>query len=109
MHTTAPSPTTAQLPHHLLARIAGLTHGLSVLGISVQYTTDIPAEDVGELDEEARTLWIRADAPLEDRLWQLRQCWDFLAIGPHASPSAQLLPRLRLVIPPPRPADDQSA
>lgn len=107
MHTTAPSATTAQLPHHLLARIAGLTQGLSTLGISVQYTTDMSDQDVGELDELARTLWVHADAPLEDRLWTLRQCWDFLAIGAHASPSAQVLPRLRLVMPPPRPADDR--
>jgi hypothetical protein len=110
MHT-APVGATAQLPHHVLAGISGLTQRLADIGISVQYATDVPAEDVGELDEESGVLWVRADAPAAHRAWLLLQCWSFLTVGPHASPAAQVTPHLQLVLPLPlqRTADETAS
>lgn len=97
MHT-APSVATAHKATHLTIKWVELVQDLRALGVAVRYGSDVPDETVGEIDEDG-TLWVRTGAPFEDQIWLMQQCWNYLAIGPHASPSAQVVPRLRLVLP----------
>lgn len=95
-------------PQQAIREWAGLTARLEEVGVCIEVAT-LPRDIVGELDEEAGVLRIRTDAPLDDQLWLLQQAWNWLAIGPHAAPSGQVVPRLRLVIPPQRDSDELPA
>lgn len=68
-------------------------------GVRVQYHTTMPDEDLGEWDPVTATFAIRADADLPQQVWILQELWRYLAIGPHASPTAIREPLLRLVTP----------
>jgi hypothetical protein len=78
---------------------------LHTLGIAVRYT-DMPVEGVGDLDEDAGVLWVRAGADPDDQVWVMTEAWNFIAIGAHASPTAKIQPKLQLV-PAPRAASDE--
>lgn len=99
----APAVAAAQLPTHLLAGLTGLTQALADLGFAVRYTCDIDIDDAGELDEEARVVWVNPHASVEERVWLLQQVWNWRVIGPGACPAAQVVPRLQLVLPLPLP------
>lgn len=58
-----------------------------------------PLDDdtIGRFHGPTRTVTVNCDAPFEDQLWQLVQVWQYLAIGPSATPDAHISPALHLV------------
>jgi hypothetical protein len=88
----------ARLPQHLLLGWVHLAQRINAIGIDVTTCTS-PDCDLAYLDEETGVLCIRADADPEDQFWVMQQAWNWLAIGPHASPYAKVQPALRLVLP----------
>ncbi|HLU75598.1 MAG TPA: hypothetical protein VKZ82_25715 [Nonomuraea sp.] len=90
---------TTRHPQLALLGWAAIAYRLEATGVSIEMA-GLPEDTLGELDEEAGVLRIRQGAPLDDQMWLMQQAWNWIAIGPHATPFARVVPRLRLVEPP---------
>lgn len=94
MLTARPEP--VRDPQQAIEAWVQLVHRLAALGVGVQLTNR-PMHPVGTWDSVTRMLLIRSDIELGDQVWALQQAWNYLAIGPDASPTARRVPLLSLV------------
>lgn len=105
---SVPASDPLQRAHHALIGWQHVAQRLAALGVRLQYAPMLPHE-LSDFDPTTGTLYIRETAALEDQIWAMQQAWNYIAIGPHASPTARRQPLLR-VVPAPREAPDtQSA
>lgn len=66
-------------------------------GVVIEFRKPAEPGVVGDWDSATRTLLVSPDATIAQQVWLFQQLWNYLAIGPHAAPTARRQPLLRLV------------
>ncbi len=69
------------------------------LGVTIDHSADVPADDIGWWESPTNTVTVREDATAEQQAWLLVQVWQMLVLDPSSTTghTEQLTPRLRLV------------